>query len=55
MIAGAFVAVSNSSAPLILDLYSEWDVRTVLAKRAINSKGDSRGAIPEVLAILQDQ
>jgi len=49
---GAIVAVSNSSAPFIKDLYSEWDVRSVSARRAINSKGSSRGEIEEVLVIL---
>ncbi len=49
---GAIVAVSNSSAPLILKLYQEWDVREVLARRAINSRATARGAIPEVLVLM---
>jgi DNA adenine methylase len=48
---GARVAISNSSAPFILDLYSEWDCRMVLASRNINSKGSGRGVVSEVLVI----
>jgi len=49
---GAIVAVSNSSAPFIKELYADWDVRSVSARRAINSKGSARGEIKEVLVIL---
>lgn len=41
--------VSNSSAPLILDLYQDYHIDFVYATRAINSKGDKRGKIPEVI------
>jgi DNA adenine methylase len=41
--------VSNSSAPLILDLYSNYKIELVYANRAINSKGDKRGKIAEVI------
>jgi len=41
--------VSNSSAPLILDLYQDYKIEFVYATRAINSKGHKRGKIPEVL------
>ncbi len=50
---GAVVAVSNSSANAILNLYSDWAVKTLSARRAINSKGNLRGEINEVLAILE--
>lgn len=50
---GAVVAVSNSSAPFIKSIYEDWDVRTLFAKRHINSKASSRGAIKEVLVLLQ--
>lgn len=49
---GAIVAVSNSSAPFIKELYAQWDVRFLQSRRAINSKGGGRGAIEEVLVIL---
>jgi DNA adenine methylase len=41
--------LSNSSAPLILDLYQEYNVETISASRAINSKGSLRGKIKEVI------
>jgi DNA adenine methylase len=41
--------VSNSSAPLILDLYSNYKIEYVYANRSINSKGDKRGKITEVI------
>jgi DNA adenine methylase len=41
--------LSNSSAPLVLDLYKEYQVEFVSASRAINSKGTSRGKIHEVI------
>ena len=41
--------LSNSSAPLILELYQEYNVETIEASRAINSKGGGRGKIKEVI------
>ncbi|MES2615026.1 MAG: DNA adenine methylase [Bdellovibrionota bacterium] len=49
---GAFVAVSNSTADYILNIYQDWDIRRIRAKRSINSKGDSRGEIEEVVVLL---
>jgi len=46
---GASVAVSNSAAPFVVDLYAADTVHRVLARRAINSKATSRGVIEEVL------
>jgi DNA adenine methylase len=40
---------SNSSAPFILDLYQAFNIHFVDAARAINSKGDRRGKIKEVI------
>lgn len=40
---------SNSSAPLILDLYQDFSIELVDATRAINSKVDLRGKIKEVI------
>lgn len=50
---GATVAISNSAAAFILDLYSNDDVKKLAAKRSINSKGDARGEILEVLVVLK--
>ncbi|MGB7487687.1 MAG: DNA adenine methylase, partial [Phormidesmis sp.] len=41
--------LSNSSAPLILDLYAEFNIELVYATRSINSNAGKRGKIPEVV------
>jgi DNA adenine methylase len=46
---GCYVMLSNSSAPLIRELYSEYNLIEVLANRAINSKANGRGKIVELL------
>jgi DNA adenine methylase len=46
---GVRFMLSNSSAPLILDLYNSYNIEFVFASRAINSKGGDRGKIPEVI------
>ena len=46
---GVFVAVSNSSAPVILKIYEDWRIHFIKARRSINSKSHLRGPIHEVL------
>jgi len=47
---GVAVLVSNSGAPEVRSLYrTGFEIHTVMATRFINSKGDGRGQIPEVL------
>ena len=46
---GVHWIVSNSSSFIIRELYNGFKISTVLAQRAINSKGAKRGAIEEVL------
>ncbi|MHA1775512.1 MAG: DNA adenine methylase [Promethearchaeia archaeon] len=46
---GCNIMLSNSYCDFILDLFSEYNIHTLSAKRAINSNGKKRGAIPEVL------
>lgn len=41
--------LSNSYHPDILDLYKEYNIKVIKAKRAINSIADKRGEINEVL------
>ena len=41
--------VSNSNAPLILELYKDFKIESVYATRAINSQASKRGKIPEVI------
>lgn len=47
--AGVRFMVSNSSAPLVLDLYAEFNVERVYATRLVNSKAGKRGKVAEVL------
>ncbi|WP_019505406.1 DNA adenine methylase [Pleurocapsa sp. PCC 7319] len=46
---GVRFMLSNSAAPLVFDLYSEFQIELVDMPRSINSKGDKRGKIKEVL------
>jgi DNA adenine methylase len=46
---GVRFMLSNSSAPLILELYRSYRIEFVFASRTINSKAKDRGKIPEVL------
>jgi DNA adenine methylase len=46
---GCLVIMSNSSAPFIYELYSGFHVHKISARRAINSKGDGRGPVVELL------
>lgn len=48
---GCKVMLSNSYNDFILDLYKKYDLKTVYAKRAINSDASGRGQIKEVLII----
>lgn len=47
--AGAFALLSNSDTPLSRELYAHFKTHTVEASRAINSKGDKRGVVNELL------
>lgn len=46
---GVYVMLSNSSVPLIHELYEGFNIKIVPANRNINSKGDGRGKVDEVL------
>lgn len=46
---GVRFMLSNSNAPLILDFYQDYKIEFVYATRAINSKANKRGKIPEVI------
>lgn len=41
--------LSNSATEFILDLYRDYKIEIIQAKRSINSKGDKRGEVEEVL------
>jgi DNA adenine methylase len=47
---GVHVLLSNSSAPLIRDLYDDgFHIETVAARRAVNSQAASRGPVAELI------
>lgn len=46
---GCMIMLSNSYSELVLDLYSDYNMITVKARRNINKNGDGRSAIDEVL------
>lgn len=46
---GAIALLSNSDVPLARELYAGFKIATVEATRSINSKGDKRGAVSEIL------
>ncbi len=48
---GCLLMLSNSDTPLIRELYGDFDIREVSARRMINSRADRRGAIRELLVL----
>jgi DNA adenine methylase len=46
---GVHVLLSNSSAPLIRDLYKDFEIIEVDAKRSVNSKAEKRGNVKELI------
>jgi DNA adenine methylase len=43
--------LSNSDTPLVRELYKDFDIREVSARRNINSRGDRRGSICELVVL----
>lgn len=48
---GVSVMLSNSDTPLVRELYAGFRIDRVWASRAINSKGDRRGKVAEVIVL----
>lgn len=48
---GAHIMLSNSKTPLILELYKDFRIKTVQARRAVNSDANGRGCIAEVVVL----
>lgn len=48
---GVHVVASNSDTPQVRDLYQDFEIRSVQARRNINSKGTGRGSVGEVIII----
>lgn len=46
---GVKFLLSNSNVPLIQELYEDYEINVVSAKRSVNSKSDRRGNVEEVL------
>ncbi|WP_308618515.1 DNA adenine methylase [uncultured Enterococcus sp.] len=46
---GVKFLLSNSNVPLITELYKDYEINVVDAKRSINSDADKRGSVEEVL------
>lgn len=45
------VMLSNSDVPTLRELYADYRIETVAATRRINSRVDSRGAVPEIVVL----
>jgi DNA adenine methylase len=43
--------LSNSDTPFIRELYRDFPIHTVRARRAINCDGSKRGAVNEVVVL----
>ena len=48
---GVKVVLSNSDTPVVRDLYAGFTIHEVQARRAVNSKGSSRGPVGEVIVV----
>lgn len=46
---GCMVMLSNSDTPFIRDLYSDFCIQTVTARRAINCRAEGRGLVTELV------
>lgn len=46
---GVFVMVSNANTPYIQELYKDFNIHVIHARRSINSKADGRGKVEEVI------
>lgn len=46
---GCLLMLSNSDTPFIRELYKNYDIQVVYARRAINCRGDRRGPIAELV------
>jgi DNA adenine methylase len=46
---GCYVMLSNSSAPVVYNLYEGYKITKIKARRSINSKADGRGPVTELL------
>jgi len=48
---GSAVVASNSDTEIVRELYKDWEIHEVQARRAINSKADRRGPVGELIIV----
>jgi len=48
---GVYAIQSNSDAPILRDLYEGFEIHEIEANRSINSKGEGRGPVKELLIV----
>lgn len=48
---GVYAIISNSDSPALRELFAEFEIHEVEAKRNINSKGDGRGPVKELIIV----
>jgi DNA adenine methylase len=48
---GVHVVLSNSDTHLVRSLYPDFELNEIQVRRAINSKGDKRGPVGELLIV----
>ena len=46
---GVFVMASNANTEYVRELYKDFNIHVIHARRSVNSKGDGRGAVEEVI------
>jgi DNA adenine methylase len=46
---GVDALISNSDAPVLRDMFAEFEIHEVVAKRSVNNKGDGRGPVKEIV------
>ena len=52
---GVYVMLSNHNTLLINELYKDYNIHIIEAKRSINSKGNKRGKVTEILVTNYDK
>ncbi len=48
---GIYAIISNSDAPALREMYANFEIHEVEAKRSVNSKGEARGPVKELIVV----
>jgi DNA adenine methylase len=51
---GCLLMLSNSDTPLVRELFADFRIHQVSARRTINSNSEKRGPVPEVVVLNYD-